>query len=185
MELLQNAIELPPVQSREQFFEDLYEKAFPPFARFAARRGASLQDAQDIFHDALVIYYEKSTDANVVIHTSPEAYVIGTARHLWIRKFHRDVQQVSLDAAEAAMNIPADFYPEKNEARLLRFLEKSGRKCLDLLQSFYFQKASLKEIASSLGYSTEHSAAVQKFKCIGKIRDSIKEQSATYEDFVD
>lgn len=178
-------MESPSSQSEEKFFEDLYESAFPLFARFAARRGASLQDAQDIFHDALVVYYEKSSDTGFRVDTSPEAYVVGIARHLWLRKFHRDVRQVPLEMAEVAMNVPPDFYPEPNEIRLLRFLEKAGRKCLDLLQKFYFEKSSLRDIASTLGYRTEHSAAVQKFKCIGKVRDSIKAQSARYEDFID
>lgn len=182
MELLENTLERLP-QAREKFFEDLYETTFPLFARFAARRNTSFQDAKDIFHDALVIYYEKCMDANFIIHTSSEAYVVGIAKHLWIKKFHRDRQNVPLDAAEPEVDIAPDFFPDQKELKLLEFLERSGKKCLELLQKFYFEKVSLRNIASSLGYRTEHSAAVQKFKCIGKIRDAIKAQSIDYEDF--
>ena len=36
----------------------------------------------------------------------------------------------------------------------------------------------------ALGYRDEHSAAVQKFKCIGKMRDSIRSKAMDYEDFL-
>ena len=183
MELLADTMKAPPVRSGERFFDELYVNAFPLFARFAAQRNTSFEDAKDIFHDALVIFYEKCTDADFVIHTSAEAYVVGIAKHLWIRKFHRDRQHVPLEMAEGAADIPPDFFPDKKEARLLNFLERAGKRCMEILQKFYFEKTSLKDIATSLGYRTEHSAAVQKFKCIGKIRDAIKGQSIRYEDF--
>ena len=161
------------LSQREIFFEGLYKDVFPAFARFAAKLNASFEDAKDIFHDALVIFYEKSTEPGFALKSSPEAYIVGIAKHLWIRKFHRDRHKVSLDAAESEIAIPADFYPAVNEIRLLKVLEASGKKCLELLQKFYYEKCPLKEIAKTLGYSSEHSVSVQKFKCIGKVRDAI------------
>ena len=163
-------------------FENLYENAFVAFAKFASNRKTSYEDAKDIFHDAMVIYLEKSSDPGLSIHTSPERYVVGIAKHLWTKKFRRDQQEVSLDE-ELTISIPADFYPEEKEIGLLNFLERTGQKCMDLLQKFYFEKASLRDIATFLGYRTEHSAAVQKFKCIGKLRDFVKAKALKYEDF--
>lgn len=183
METLDKTIRVLPVSSREAFFEKLYESAFPAFAHFAARMNASFQDAKDIFHDALVIYYEKSLAEDFVIHTTPEAYVVGIARHLWIRKFKRDRRNISLDAAEAQITLPPDYFPTVDESRLLKFVERAGKRCLDLLQRFYYEKAGLREIAQSLGYRSERSAAVQKHKCIGKMRDAIKAKAIDYEDF--
>jgi hypothetical protein len=62
-------------------------------------------------------------------------------------------------------------------------VEAAGTKCLNLLRSFYFENVTLKEVAMKFGYGSEHSAAVQKYKCLEKIRESIKEKSMTYEDF--
>jgi DNA-directed RNA polymerase specialized sigma24 family protein len=183
MELLEKTIDVSAA-SREKFFEALYETTFPAFARFAARMNASFEDAKDIFHDALIIYYEKSMDADFVPQTKPEAYILGIAKHLWIRKFKDDAYRISLDSLESRIIPPEDYFPTVNETRLLGFLELSGKKCLDLLRKFYYEKIALKHIAAALGYSSVHSATVQKFKCIGKIREAIKSHSANYEDFV-
>jgi RNA polymerase sigma factor (sigma-70 family) len=184
MELPEKTTAAAATGSREALFETLYERAFPPFARFAARMNASFQDARDIFHDALVIFYEKSQDADFSIHTSEEAYVMGIAKHLWIRKFNRDRHHISLDLIESEISLPSDYFPAVDETRLLTYLEKSGKKCLELLRKFYFEKNDLRDIADLLGYRSEHSAAVQKYKCIGKMRDAIKTNAMGYEDFL-
>lgn len=184
MESLEDTVDILPESSRSFVLEDLYEKAFPAFARFAARMRGSFADARDVFHDALVIYHEKTLREHVSIQASPEAYVVGIAKHLWIRKFNLDRKKVSLDSLENGICIPSDFHASVNEVRLLNLLERTGRKCLELLGKFYFDQAPLKEIAGVLGYRNEHSAAVQKFKCLGKMRQTIKEKNMNYEDFL-
>jgi DNA-directed RNA polymerase specialized sigma24 family protein len=164
-------------------FNELYKKAFPPVATFVSKMNGSFQDAKDIFHDAMVIFYEKTEDASFVLSTSAEAYVTGIAKHLWIKKFKRDLRIISLDAVEARIVIPEDYYPTINTNRLLQLLESAGRKCLDLLHSFYHEKLSGEEIKNRFGYKTEHSASVQKYKCIEKIRETIQQKAITYENF--
>lgn len=184
MEALKATADRLEAPSREGFFKELYEKAFPPFVHFASRRNASFQDAKDIFHDALVIYYEKTQKTGLEEIGSPAAYVVGIAKHLWIRKFNRDRGHIALSDAEAAISIPGDFFPSVDEKRLLRFLERAGKKCMELLQRFYYDKMPLKDIASALGYRSQHSATVQKFKCVGKVRDAIRSKAMGYEDFL-
>lgn len=182
MEVLEMTVDRP---GSDVLSEELYEKAFPPVAGFVSKMSGSFQEAKDIFHDALVIFYEKTLDRDFTITTSPEAYILGIAKHLWIRKFSRDHQQVSLDAVESALSIPEDYYPTLNTSKLLHLLENTGRKCLDLLRAFYYKKHPVKEIAFALGYRNEHSATVQKYKCLEKMRNTIKEKAITYEDFLE
>lgn len=164
-------------------FDDLYKKAFPSVAHFVSKMSGSFQDAKDIFHDALVIFYEKIEDESFVLSTSAEAYVTGIAKHLWVKKFNRSKRTVSLSAVEAGIFIPDDYYPTINTSRLLQLLEVAGKKCLDLLHSFYHEKLSGEEIKNRFGYKTEHSASVQKYKCIEKIKETIQQKAIAYENF--
>jgi DNA-directed RNA polymerase specialized sigma24 family protein len=165
-------------------FEALYEQAFPAVARFVSSRKGTLDDAFDIFHDALVIFYEK-TESGFTPGTSAEAYVLGIAKHLWLHRFSKERRSVSLDDAERAIRLPDDYFPRVNDVRLLRFLESAGKRCLDLLHAFYYEKQSMDTIAEAFGFSTGRSATVQKFKCIEKVRNTIKEKSLQYEDFLE
>jgi DNA-directed RNA polymerase specialized sigma24 family protein len=171
------------VKAREELFADLYERAFPLVATFVSNRKGTFQDARDIFQDALVIFYEKLVVGALKISVSDEAYVLGIAKHLWIREFNHERNKVPLDEFECDLTIPEDYFPSASQNKLLYFIGQAGKKCMDLLQAFYYDKFSMQEIASKFGYGSTHSATVQKFKCIEKIRDRIKEKSIVYEDF--
>lgn len=173
-------------QTREwKPFRELYETAFPLVAKFIGARGGSFDDAKDIFHDALVIYREKRTSDVIHIRLSEEAYVVGIAKHLWFRKNKADRKFITLDDAEAAISVPEDYFDAINSDNLLAFLERSGKKCMALLKSFYYDGSSVINIARAFGFKSAHSATVQKFKCLEKMRDEVKQKSISYEDFLE
>lgn len=172
-------------EEREQLFKGLYEEVFPSVARFVSQQGGTFQDAKDVFQDALVILFEKNIHNEYAAIDSPHAYLIGIAKHLWIRKFKGDIRLISFDDLEQQITLPEDFCETKQENRLLTLLERSGQKCMDLLNAFYYEHLSLDIISKRLGFSTSHSAAAQKHKCMDKIRSTIKEKSLRYEDFME
>lgn len=161
--------------NREEAFEQLYTQAFPAVARFVCRMGGSFQDAKDIFQDAVIVLYEKLTDDSLTLQVSAQAYVLGIAKHLWNRRFREDQRKVSLDFMEKDMAIPHDFddLPSK-EQHLSQYLALAGEKCMNMLQSFYYLKMSMQDIAQSFGFGSIRSATVQKFKCLEKIRQKVK-----------
>src|SRR4051812_46559127 len=95
---------------REEIFTVLYENAFPLVATFVSQRRGTLEDAKDIFHDALIIFYEKMRGPKMTITVSAEAYIVGIAKHLWIRKYKQDSASVAFDAVEAAIEMPEDTH---------------------------------------------------------------------------
>jgi DNA-directed RNA polymerase specialized sigma24 family protein len=181
MEATVTMLDIKIPKEREQLFTQLYEEAFPKVAKFVANRGGSFEDARDIFHDALVILYERITGNDVAIETSQEYYLIGISKHLWMRKFKDDKRKTGLGEMENTITIPEDFF-EASENRLTSLLQLTGKKCLELLRAFYYDNLSLQQIKSAFGFSTLHSASVQKFKCIEKMRTTIQEKSIGYED---
>ena len=170
---------------RQQRFIDLYQGAFPAVARFVRRSGGSLEMAQDIFQDTLVIYYEKTmTQATEPPPDRQRAYLLGIARHLWIRKYHRTRSEVPLETADVS-TWTNEGQETPSRQRLLRFLTVAGKKCMDLLRAFYYDQCPLDEVANTFGYSGVRSATVQKYKCLEKVRNVIKEKSLQYEDFLE
>lgn len=164
--------------------EKLYESSFMGVARFVSKMGGTLEDAKDIFHDALVIYFEKQGQDTLKIDISAEAYVLGIARHLWIRKFNHQKHCVRLDEEEQRIHIHED-HDQVNTSRVLSLLETAGKKCLDLLHAFYFEKSSLLQIRKMFGFISEHSASVQKYKCIEKLRDTLHSKHLSHESFLE
>jgi len=171
------------ITDREQFFEQLYEDAFPKIAAFVRKMDGTLEDAKDIFHDALIIFYKKTVANRLSIHLSSEAYLLGIAKHLWLRKFKQDRGKVTLGSLELEITIPEDYFTDPVKPNLLKLIEFTGKKCLDLLRSYYYDMFDMRKIAQSFGYASERSATVQKYKCMEKIRNKIKDNKLNYEDF--
>lgn len=170
----------PQTLTRKDLFIHLYEKAFPHVATFVRKRGGSLDDARDIFQDSLVIYYEKCLNKPEPV-IDEAAYLSGIAKHLWYKKFKE--QQHYTDAEDYHFDLMEEENEPKVSPTLLAYLEISGKKCLELLKSFYYDHLNMKEVAQKFGFSGERSATAQKFKCLEKVREAVKKQSLKKSDF--
>lgn len=173
-------IEQPVIKNRQQLFITLYETAFPSVAIFIKKMGGNLEDAKDIFQDALLIHYEKTQQKEFYLEVDDKAYLIGICKHLWYKKFKEEKQK------EANTRVELKQLDEAEPAvtnRIIQLIERSGKKCMELLQAFYFEKQSMKELAHLFGFSGERSATAQKYKCLEKIRETIKNNSLSKEDF--
>ncbi|MDB5030334.1 sigma-70 family RNA polymerase sigma factor [Mucilaginibacter sp.] len=167
-------------EKRQVLFTGLYKQAFPVVAKYISRMGGSFDEAKDVFQDALIIYYEKTIATQTTLNNDT-AYLMGTAKHLWIKRYKENNQNIPLDNIDYSAD--EDEYLSSN--RLMRFLETAGKKCMELLKGFYYDQHSLIELADEFGYSGVRSATVQKYKCLEKVRDTIKEKALAYDDFME
>lgn len=172
---------------REAAFEQLYESCFPRVARLVKALGGNYDDAKDIFQDALVVLYEKAVEGRLEIQSSTSAYTVGIAKHLWMRQRRQNGHLLAFSELEQEIDIPEDFnrQPEKNQLRLFRFLAAAGRKCMEILQAFYYQAMPLPEIAEEFGFANTRSATVQKHKCLEKVRQQVKTKTMRHEEVVE
>lgn len=165
----------------QEIFLALYEETFPKVCRWIQKSGGNLEQARDIFQDAIVIYYEKTNNAGFVPTINNEAYLLGISKFLWYKKLRLEqrAQQARLD-----INLEIEDYQEPVATeKILSYLERAGKKCMELLRAFYYDRKTMREISDQFKFSGERSATVQKFKCLEKVRDSIQEQALTTEDF--
>jgi len=172
-------------EEREAFFVSLYRKAFPAVSRYVSKMGGDLDEAKDIFQDALVIYYEKSLVPSFSTTNGERAYILGIAKHLWLKKYRDSHHTMSLQDSNVAMAIASEGFLTPSPGKVTAFLGASGQKCMEILKAFYYNKLPLHEIAVLFGYSGIRSATVQKYKCLEKVRDSVREKSLAYEDFIE
>jgi hypothetical protein len=166
--------------SSEALILRVYEEGFYKVAVHVSRKGGTLDDAKDVFHDAIVILYNDLLNGKAI--ESEVGYLYGIARHLWAHRLKE-----SLVIGDFNDEIDSSFHTEPtiNQKKLLAFLQKAGSRCMDLLVSFYNERLNTKNLVHKFGFSNEHSASVQKYKCIEKLREAIRDKSISYEDFVE
>ena len=174
---------------RQAVFMTLYKKCFPSVARYIAKRGGTLDEAEDVFQDALLVFYEK-TQLRLV--RDEGAYVFGIARYLWKKRYREHQRQTSLDELMAGYHGEEQGNEWSQSAeqqvvsqRVVRILHAAGQQCMRLLTAFYYEKLNMVEIASRFGFSGSRSATAQKFKCLQKVKQLVRQKSLQYEDFVE
>lgn len=165
------------VTSAWRTIEELYAEAFYPVARYISKNGGSLEDARDLFHDALVILYHDLQDGKVIV--SQEHYVVGISKNLWRSKTK---ERAKTNRIEESDDVTEQQEQSVNENKLLSLLKLTGNRCLELLSAIYYGNESVHHVAGKFGYSGEHSVSVQKYKCLEKIRETIRTKSISYED---
>ncbi len=163
---------------RQELFISLYKKAFPVVAKYISRMGGSFDEAKDVFQDALIVVYEKNQLSAL---NNDTAYLVGTAKHMWLKRYRQSNQNVPL----GDIDLFDEHIQTPSNNRLLRFLEAAGNRCMELLKGFYYDQLSLTEIADGFGYSGVRSATVQKYKCLEKVRETIKQKALVYDDFME
>jgi RNA polymerase sigma factor (sigma-70 family) len=174
---------------REAIFMSLYLEVFPAVARHISKMGGRFEEAKDVFQDALVIYYEKTRLAETEMKQGSKAYLFGIARHLWNKRYKENSKQVSLDQLDDGVDenpaLADSPYEEVSAVRLLRLLTKAGEKCMQLLSAFYYENLDMETLARRFGFSGARSATAQKFKCLEKVKKTVKQSAVQYEDIIE
>ena len=119
---------------------------------------------------------EREKAGKLKIHSSPRAYLLGTARICWLHARGNGLISELPEGFEAVYR--EDTNEDEREKSLLQSLVRSGRKCMELLKAFYYDHCSMQDIANRFGFNGSRSATVQKYKCLEKVREEIKTTQA-------
>lgn len=161
---------------RERALTQLYRQAFPAVRRLVQRQGGSAQDAQDVFQDALVVFYEQAVGSKLELRAATSTYLISIARHGWQHELRRRARlpHEALPEDDAALTAEESEAADEAAFPVLDYVARLGEKCRNVLLSFYYFQQPLEQIAEANGYRSVRSATVQKFKCLERLRASVR-----------
>ena len=82
--------------NNEQAFKLLY-KYFPKIRSYLLKFGASKQEAEDIYHDALYILINKLNDPGFILTSSVNTFLFGICKHKYISLHREKKKNIDLD----------------------------------------------------------------------------------------
>jgi RNA polymerase sigma factor (sigma-70 family) len=153
---------------------------YPVVKKYIRANSGSAAEAEDIFQEALLIYWERMKTPGFELTSSRETYVFGICKNLWYAELKKkgrmplQGQELLPDASFQSEENPEEEKIKKAQ-QAIEFLEE---KCRLILNLFYHHKASLAEIARKLKMVSETAARNQKFQCLEKARKKFKELNA-------
>ena len=158
---------------------EVYTRFFPSVRHFIYRNNGSIDDARDVFNDALVVLLNKAREDALDLNCSLKTYIYAICRNLWLKKINSDVvDQINYseieDTLEGADLIEESFF-DFNKAQLLfqKHLVRLSPTCRKLVQHFLEGK-SFNEITQLMNYKNESYARKRKYRCIKVLIKRIK-----------
>ena len=167
-------------KGQTHIMKELYTH-FPSIRSHITSNRGKEEDAEDIFQEALMIFYKNVLKSEFELRSQIKTYLFGIAKNLWLKKLRDD--KVHFMASDADDNMLADLDYEFeattiDEAieQLVELVDNMEEPCKTILISYYFKKMNMKGIAELLQYKTEQVARQQKYRCIQSLKQVAVDQ---------
>ena len=167
--------------SNETIVKEIYKNR-RPICKWVKLNKGSNEDADDVIQEAIIIYLNLLSSGKMNLSDDPMPMVTVIAKRYWISKLRKDKKDFQLMTDEF-LELPIEedieraVRKEHSFNEMEKVLQSIGEKCRQLLNLFYYKKASLKDIAIELEFRNEQVAKVMKFKCLEKARGLFKNQT--------
>lgn len=158
----------------------------PAVEKYVRKNKGDLQDAQDVFHDALINFIIKVKEHNEDIQ-DVKGYIFISARNLWISKVTRSnkfVYNEYLYEGEPDLESGDDLENKEKQDLMKEVLNSLGERCRDLLTLTFYLDYSLKDAAQKLGISSDEVAKTNQYRCKKKLFEKIKNNKAFIEQYL-
>ena len=175
-------IELIRTNRHHKAFKELY-RHYAPVKKLILSKGGSAADAEDIYQEALIILCRKVSTTDFKLTAKLSTYMYSVSRFLWSDELKKRGRHPHISMAVDAEDETDLREAVENENRLKaaeNIITQLGDKCRELLQHFYFDSMSMKEIAAKMKFSSEKVAKNQKYKCIERAKAQLKELKAAF-----
>ena len=148
----------------------LYRLCDGPVRRYVLANNGTQDDADDMLQEALVILWERARDGRFEYSARLSTFVVGTVKNLWLRRLARARRETPaggpIETAADPGDSPLDAMIDRERTRTVDdALARLGEPCRTILLLFYWEQASMDEIARRLGFANAETAKARKYQC--------------------
>lgn len=161
----------------------LYKEHFHVIKSFILKNSGNLDEANDLFQDALVIFYVKVRKGEYKNTSSLKTYLFGIARNLWLKELRRRrIAQKHL-TVEGDIDFQEELIIQESQVTIRKVMELINEECKRLLMDFYFEGQSMAQLTDRYGLGSEAATKNKKYRCLQKLINLVKRQKLERSDF--
>lgn len=156
---------------KDDALKHVYVQYWPMIARFVQLNSGRKDDAEELFQEAIIAFYEKLRDEQFVLTCSVKTYIYSICRNKWLTQL-RERNKIQ-DVGEYIHTLPEpteDEHEFPEDARIQEAIRQLGEPCHSLLVGFYYQKRSMEQLAAQMSYASANVAKQQKFRCLEQLK---------------
>lgn len=168
-------------QGDEGALEYLYKKHYRMMTRVVINNSGSEDEAKDIYQEALVAFWQKAINGQLVLTSKISTYLYSVCLNLWRKELDRKGRFTDSDDEEYTYQ----EFERKERIRIINeCIGELGETCRKMLTYHYFDGLSMSDIAKKLNLANTDTAKTKKYKCKKKLDLMIKRKYSS-SDFLD
>ena len=153
--------------------EYLYKSNYPIISRFILGNNGNESEAQDIFQDAIIVFYEKVQKGNLELSCNITTYLYSVSRNLWLKRLKSKMRSsLRIEDIQEFISVDDEASEIDNEKvlqTLNNLINKLSKKCKEILIAFYYDNMSMRKIMNLEGYKSEQAMKNKKYKCMKEL----------------
>ncbi len=151
-------------QGDESALDYLYQKYYRMMTQMVLKNNGTIEEAEDIYQDALVVFWEKVSSKNLELTSKISTYIYSICRNLWLKELDRKKRFANPEYVKEGGE-EMDFDQQERIKAVRQCIAALGETCQKVLTLYYFDGISMKEIAERMGFSNADTAKTKKYKC--------------------
>jgi len=154
--------------------ETIYKDNFNLVQSLIINNNGSVDDAKDVFQEALIVLYEKLCTGRFELNCQVRTYLYSVSRRIWLKRLQQANRFSSGTEHLETVRVDDDIQDHERRNAEFEMMDRAignlGEPCKSLLEAYYLQKRSMQEIAANFGYTNADNAKNQKYKCLMRLK---------------
>lgn len=164
----------------ERALAQLYRLHWPVVSHFVLQNSGSDDDAQDVYQEGVMVFYEKVRDGSLELSCQIKTYLYAVCRRLWLKRLtsksrfgvrlREDEDLGPLHHTGAEDDLLAAEEQDRRFSTMSEALDHLGEPCRALLEGFYLREKSMQDLTAEFDYTNADNAKNQKYKCLVRLK---------------
>ena len=149
-------------------------------SHFVLQNSGSEDDAQDVYQEGVMVFYEKVRDGSLELTCQIKTYLYAVCRRLWLKRLTSksrfgvrlldEEEYGSLPNTGAEEDLLGAEEQDRRFATMAEALQHLGEPCRSLIEGFYLLDKSMQDLTAEFGYTNADNAKNQKYKCLVRLK---------------
>jgi RNA polymerase sigma factor (sigma-70 family) len=168
-------------EGNERALTRVYDKCKVKALGFLRTNGATSDKAEDIFQEAIIVFYQKAREGKFELTSSIQTYVNSICRNMFL-KYIRSKKELVYDKDfifDENINDDFDIYDDEKEVRISKIeagllkMKKEGGRCFEILHAFFYENKSMNDITIQFNYTNAVNTRNQKARCQARLKKMV------------
>ena len=159
----------------EKGWEHIYSSYFPTISDMIRKNKGSVDDAVDVFQDALLILNRNLKNNTFRGDASIKTYLFSVCRNLWLKEYREKQRRLTVDAEGIEVSEHDINYLLRVEVVSI-LMGELGEDCRNILIEYYFKNKSMSELKEMFNVNCIQAAKNKKWRCLTYLERLCKEK---------